>query len=99
MGGPVFAHADGIVGEHKGHGQATDGRHAQGRAFVVREHEEGGGEGVHASVVGEAVGDGAHGVFAHAEVNVAAQPGLAVEITLAGEGGQRRTRQIRIAAD
>jgi len=40
-------------------------------------------KGVHPAVVGEAIGDGTHGVFAHTEVNVAPQPGLAVEITLA----------------
>ena len=43
---------------------------------------------MHATVIGKAVGDGAHGVFAHAEVDVAAQPSLAIEITLAGKRGQ-----------
>ncbi len=75
----------------------TDGSHAHSRAFVVREHEEGGSEGVHPAVVGEAIGDGTHGVFAHTEVNVAPQPGLAVEITLASKRGQRGAREVSIA--
>jgi hypothetical protein len=51
------------------------------------------------AVVGEAVGDGAHGVLADAEADVAALAGLAVEVAQPLEAGLGRHRQIGVAAE
>ena len=49
-------------------------------------------------MVGDAVGDGAHRVLAHAEVHVAAVLG-ARELTAIGERGLGRAREVRVAAE
>ena len=83
MGGAVLADADGIVGEDVGHVQTHDGRHAHGVLHVIAEHEEGGAVGAQTAVQADAVADGRHGVFAHAEVDVVSLGRLGGEIALA----------------
>ena len=99
VGGAVLAQADGVVGEHEGHRQVVERRQPQRRPLVVGEGEEGGGEGARPAVVGDAVGRAAHGVLAHAVADVAAGAGLPVEVAGVLQVGQRRDRQVGVAAE
>ncbi len=72
VGRPVFAHADAVVGEDVDDRRFHQRRQANGRPHVVGEDQERAAIGTHAAVQGHAVEDAAHGVFAHAEANVAA---------------------------
>ena len=74
----VFAEADGVVREHMDHALLHQRRHADGVAAVVAEGEEGAAVGNEAAVQGNAVHDGGHAEFAHAVVDVAADPAGAV---------------------
>ena len=72
VGGAVLAHADAVVGEDEDGVQVAHGGQADWRPHVVGKGEEGGGVRDQPAVQGHAVGDGAHGVLADAEVEVAA---------------------------
>ena len=72
VGGAVFSQANGIVGEHIDHTQFTQCREADGADHVAGEHQEGAAVGNQAAaVISNAIENGCHGVFAHAEVQVA----------------------------
>ncbi len=71
VGGTVLADADAVVGEDPDGAQVGEGGETNGRAHVVGEDHEGGAVGDDPAVVGHAVDQGAHGVLAHAEVEVA----------------------------
>ena len=73
VSGAVFAQSHAVVGEDVDRRDAHEGRQANGRPHVVREHEERAGVGAQAPVERHPVQRGGHGVFAHAEVQVAAR--------------------------
>ena len=72
MGGAVFAERNAVVGEHVHHVHAHQRGETDRRAHVVGENQEGGAVRDEAAMRGQSVDDGAHRMFAHAEVQVAA---------------------------
>ncbi|GBD29531.1 hypothetical protein HRbin32_00621 [bacterium HR32] len=72
VGGSILAQEYRVVGEHVHHRELRQRAQPDGGPGVVGEHQEGGHEGSQPAVVGDAIGDGGHGVLAHAEVQVAA---------------------------
>ena len=72
MGRAVLAEADGIVGHHVDDAEPHEGGEAHCRPAVVGEGEEGAAEGNDAAVQRHAVHHRAHGVLAHAVIEVAA---------------------------
>ena len=72
VGGAVLAQAHAVVGEDVDRRDAHQGRQADGRAHVIREHEERAAVGTQAAMERHPVERGGHGVFAHPEVQVAA---------------------------
>ena len=68
----VFADADAVVREDVGRRQAHEGSQADHGFHIIAEDEERTGIRTDATVEGQAVGDGTHGQFADAEVDVAA---------------------------
>ena len=89
--GAVFAEADGVVGEDEERVDAHQRGHADGRAAVVGEDEEGGAEGDETAVGRHAVDHGAHAELADAEEDVAAlgidvEAGRVLEDGLGGGG-------------
>lgn len=94
VGGAVLADGDGVVCGDVDDLEVLQRGHADGGRGVEGEDEEGGGDGDEgAGVVGrEAIGDGGHGVFARAVVDVAAGVGAGEgrgerKVGLRGEGG------------
>ena len=103
-----------VVGEDEDRRQVAQRRQPHRRTHVVAEDEKGGAEGAQPAVVGEPVGDGAHGVLAHAVEDVAAGGapvladgalsirgcvGRAFEVAPALERGVGRRVQVGAAAD
>ena len=91
VGGAVFAEADGVVREDEERVNVHQRGHANGRAAVVGEGEEGGAEGDETAVGGHAVDHGAHAELADAEEDVAAggidvEAGRVLEDGLGGGG-------------
>ena len=68
-----------------GDGEPAEGRHADGGAHVVYEDAERGGAYAEQAVIGNAVADGGHGVFADAEPEVASFRGFRREVSCAGK--------------
>src|ERR1700754_1991878 len=89
VGGAVFAEADGVVGPDVDDRGLHECGEADGWAHVVGEGEEGAAVGAGGAVQGDAVEDGAHCVFADAEVQGAAVP---VGVPHRGGGGGRAER-------
>ena len=75
MGRTVLAQRDAVVGENVHQVQLHQRGETDCRTHVVGEDQEGGAVRQEAAVRRQPVDDGAHGVFAHAEVQIA--PGLA----------------------
>ena len=99
MGRAVLAEADGIVGHHIDDAELHERRQPDRRPAVVGKGEEGTAEGDDAAVERHAVHHRAHGVLAHAEIEVAAA-------VVAGGNGDERVglgavgaREVRRATD
>ncbi len=86
---PVFSHADRVVGENVNRGDFHQRAEAHARPHVVAEIKERGAERPEFRQ-GHAVHDRAHGVFSHAEVNVAPAILIRVELSRSVE------RQVRL---
>src|SRR5579884_2653396 len=110
---PVLAEAHAVVRVDPDGAEVGERREADGGAHVVMKDEERGSVGDDAAVEGHAVDRRAHGVLAHAEVEVAAgvaprradgaldargRRGRALEVTLALEPGERRGVEVRRSA-
>ena len=74
MGGPVLAHAYGIVSKNIYHGQLHKSAHAHGVLHIVGEYEESGAIGGEPAVQIETVADCGHCMLADAKMEVGAQP-------------------------
>src|SRR5450830_211442 len=68
----VFTEGDAVMREHIHHLQSHHRRQAHGRSQVIGKHQEGSIERQRAAMRSEAVADRRHGVFAYAEMDVAA---------------------------
>ncbi len=68
--GAVFSQTDGVVGVDHNLPRLHQRGHARRVTGVLDEHQEGGGVGHKAAVVGDAVGNRGHAELAHAVVNV-----------------------------
>ena len=68
-----------------GDGESAEGGYTDGGAHVVYEDAESGGAYAEQAVVGNAVADGGHGVFADAEPEVAPFRGFRREVSCAGK--------------
>ncbi len=66
----IFPQADGVMGVDHDLAGLHQRCHARGVTRVLNEHQEGGGVGDEAAVVGDAVGNGGHAELTHAVVNV-----------------------------
>ena len=66
QGGSVAAHPDGVVGQHEHAADFHQGRHADGAAAVVGEHQKGATERHVAAVQRQTVHDRVHREFARA---------------------------------
>lgn len=93
VGRAVLSGADGVVGGDVDGLEALQGAHAHAGGGVYVEHEEAGRDGEDGALGegGEAVGDGRHGVFADAPVDVAAGVG-AVDAAGCFEGGLKESQ-------
>ncbi len=98
VGRPVLTHADAVVGEDVDDRRFHQRRQANGRPHVVGEDQERAAIGTHAAVQGHAVEDAAHGVFAHAEANVAAGEVTPPQVAGPLQVGLVRRRQVARAA-
>ncbi len=100
MGRPVFADADRVVGEYEDRRQLHERRKADRRLHVVAENQE---AGPISADLGQrqAVHDRAHGVLAHAKVQVAPAGVIRLQVarTLETQVRLGRGRQIGGAAD
>ncbi len=85
VGGAVFANTDGVVGEDESDGEMGESGEADGRAEVVGKDAEGGSGDSEESIVSDAIADGAHGVFANSEPDVAAGWGFGREVAFVFE--------------
>ena len=99
VGRAVFAQADGVVGEDIDDLLLHQRAKAQGGTHVVGEYQEGGSVGDCAAVDSDAIADGAHSVFAHAEVEIASVEVTRANVALAVQDGQRRGGQVGGAAN
>ena len=70
VGRTIFAQADGVVSQHKNAALFHNGRHAQGVAGVIGEHQEGAAVGDKAAVQSHAIHDGRHAKFTHTVGNI-----------------------------
>ena len=98
MGRAVFSNAHRVVGENVNGREMRQCGKADGWAAVIAEDEEGRTAGTEDAVVGDAVHDAAHGVFADAEVEVAAGVVGAVKVTAVLDVVQRGAVQVGAAA-
>ncbi|OPZ82384.1 MAG: hypothetical protein BWY76_02732 [bacterium ADurb.Bin429] len=80
VSGAIFAEGDAVVGEDEDDADAHQRRQSHGRPHVVGEGEEGGCVGQHPTVTGHAIGNGAHCVFAHTEMQIAATMVIRAEV-------------------
>ena len=100
VGGAVFTQADRVVGEHVDHAQLTQGREAHATHHVAREHGKGAAvRNQAAAVIGEAIEDRRHGVFAHAEVQVTVGLGAFLETLLPLDVSEVGVGEVGRAAD
>ncbi len=95
MGRAVLAEEDRVVGEDVDRRQPHQGGEPDRRAHVVREDQEGPAVGAEAPRQRQAIQDRAHGVLAHAEVEVAAAGGGGREERLPLRPGCCSTRRGR----
>ena len=98
VGRAVFSNAHGVVGENVNGREMRQCGKADGWAAVIAEDEEGRTAGTEDAVVGDAVHDAAHGVFADAEVEVASGVVGAVKVTAVLDVVQRGAVQVGAAA-
>ena len=97
MGGAVFSQTDGVVGIDHNLPRLHQRCHARRVTGVLDEHQEGGGVGYEAAVVGDAVGDRGHPELAHAVVDIV--PGnILLQRFRARPDGQVTRCQVRRAA-
>ncbi len=96
----VLADPDRVVRKDENNRQFHDRGQPDRRPHIVAEYQEGGGERAQVTER-HAVGDGAHGVFADAEMHVAAagRRRFQVLVALAGQLGLGRGRKVGGAAD
>ena len=99
MSGAVFADADGVVGEDINYREAGEGGDANGAAAVVGEDEECGAAGAEEAIIGEAVEDATHAVFADTEADVAAVAIGGIEVFGGGDVVERGAVEIGASAD
>ena len=72
VGRAIFADCDGVVGPHVQVRNLHEGGQTHGGTLVIGEHEEGAAVRTGVGAQQDAVGDGAHGELAHAEVELTA---------------------------
>ena len=72
VGRAIFADCDGVVGPHIQVRNLHEGGQTHGGTLVIGEHEEGAAVRTGVGAQQDAVGDGAHGELAHAEVELTA---------------------------
>ncbi len=96
----VLADPDRVVAEDENDRQLHDRGQADRWPHIVAEYQEGGGEGAQVTKR-HAVGDGAHGVFAHAEMHIApaGRGGFQILFALRGQFCLGRWRQVGRAAE
>ena len=90
----VFAQSDGVVREHIDDPLPHQRAQPQRRAQIVGKNQESRGVGNGPAVRRNAVADGAHGVFPHAEMQVAPAEIARPDMPGIVEDGQRGRRQI-----
>ena len=99
VGRAIFADTDTIVGEDVDHLQPTERGQAHAGAHVVAEDKEGGTKGQHATVIGHAIDDAAHAMFAHTKIDVAPSKAIRGHVTPTFNCVLVAGRQISAAAD
>src|SRR5690606_37043645 len=73
MGGAVFAHVDGVVGEYEYHRLSHQSREPDGWPHVVGEDEKGGTIDPESAMEAHSIEDATHGMFPDAKMDVPSQ--------------------------
>ena len=98
VGRAVFSNAHGVVGENVNGREMRQRGEADRWTAVIAENEESRTAGAEDAVVGHAIHDAAHGVFADAEVEIAPCVVGAVEVAAVLDVVQRGAVQVGAAA-
>ena len=99
MGRTILADSHGVVGEDVECRELRESGDTDGGTAIVAEDQEGGAGYAEDSVIGVAVHDRAHGVFADAEVDVPALVVLAGEVTSPLDVVESGTEEVGASAD
>src|SRR5919106_1894863 len=95
----IFSKTDAVMGEDVDHRQLRKRCQADGRSHIIGEYQERRAVGDHATMQGQAVEDGPHAVFTHAEVDVPAATMLRAELARATQKRIVRCSQVGRATD